>query len=131
MIDPQNDWPAWPEMTKEGGENHPDNVLYKKEIMAKYGEKAIRQSWTKICHNLSLLTENIAKKQSSVIQEIQYADLPTLSEEKKDELKNIGCFVIRKFIPESTANEWFQSLQTFVADNKDAITGSLHNAELE
>jgi hypothetical protein len=128
MIDPENDRPAWPEMTKEGGENYPDNVLYKKEIMAKYGEKAIRQSWTKVCHNLAQLTENIAKKQSSVIQEIQYADLPTLSEEEKDEFKNVGCFVIREVIPEYTANEWFQPLQQYVAENKDTITGSLHNA---
>jgi hypothetical protein len=130
MIDPENDWPAWPEMTKEGGENHPDNVLYKKQIMAKYGENAIRQSWSKVCHNLNLLTEEILKKQSSLVQEIQYCDLPTLSEEKKGELKKTGCFVIRKVIPESTADEWFQSLQTYVADNKDTITGSLYNADI-
>lgn len=123
MIDPTNDWPAWPEFTKETGENDPDNVRIKKEILTKYGEAAIRQSWTKVCQNLALRTEEIAKRQSSIIQEIEYTALSTLSEEKKAELKQTGCFVIRNVIPKSTANEWFQQLQTYVADNEDTITG--------
>lgn len=123
MIDPGNNWPSWPEMTKQAGEYHPDNIVYKRDIMTKYGEKALRQSWNKVCYNLSLLTQEITKKQSSLIQEIQYDELATLSEETKDKLKKTGCFVIRKVIPRSTADEWFQSLQTYVVDNKNTITG--------
>jgi hypothetical protein len=123
MLDPKNNWPAWPEFTKETGESHPDNVLVKKEILAKYGAKALRQSWTKVCQNLELITKNIAKKQSSTIQEIEYSELAILSEEKKNKLKSTGCFVIRNVIPRDTADEWFAQLQKYVADNKNAITG--------
>ena len=123
MLDYTNNWPSWPEFTKETGERHPDNVLVKKQIAARYGKEALRQSWTKVCQNLERITKNIAGQQSKVIKEIEYSELTGLSEEKKDEIKKTGCFVIRNVIPRDTANEWFKQLQTYVADNEDAITG--------
>jgi hypothetical protein len=122
MLDPKNNWPESPEFTKETGERHPDNVFVKKDILAKYGEKALRQSWAKVCQSLELITKTIAVKQSAVIQEIEYSDLAILSDERKSELKKTGCFVIRNVIPRETGDEWFAQLQEYVTDNKNSIT---------
>ena len=129
MRNPSEEWPAWPEMTYEKGELHPDNVKVKKDIVAEYGEDALRHSWLAVCKRLDSLTEQIKEKQTAMIREVSYDDFFKLSDAEKEELKNVGCFVVRGTVPPETASAWFQGLQKYVQDNEGVITGKEHFQE--
>lgn len=116
-------WPAWPEMTYEKGELHLDNVKIKKDIAAEYGEEALRRSWLAVCDRLNTVTQEIKEKQTGMIREVSYDEFFTLSVADKERLKDVGCFVVRGTVPEKTAETWFRDLQSYVEENKDAITG--------
>ena len=70
-------WPAWPEFTASKGEADPTGefIQYKKDIVAIYGEKTIRESWLKVCKELEAVTGEIGDKGTSAILEVQYEDL--------------------------------------------------------
>lgn len=118
-------WPAWPEFTAAKGEADPTGefIQYKKNIVAIYGEEAIRRSWLKVCKELETVTDEIAEKGTLAIPEVQYEDLFTLNPERKEALKNTGCFVVREAVPRNLATEWFNDLKTYVADNRPNISG--------
>jgi hypothetical protein len=118
-------WPAWPEYTAAKDEADPTGELiqYKKGLVARYGEEAIRKSWLKVCKELELVTDEIAEKGTSAVPEIQYEELFNLSAEKKLGLKDTGCFVVRGVVSEDLASEWFSNLKTYVADNRSNIRG--------
>jgi hypothetical protein len=120
-------WPEWPEYTAAKGEADPTGELiqYKKDLVAKYGEEAIRRSWLKVCNELEVITDEIAEKGTAAIPEIQYDDLFDLSPEKKQTLKDRGCFAVRGVVSENLAPKWFTDLKTYVADNKSHIGGMM------
>jgi hypothetical protein len=123
MVGVLKKWPDWPEFTKEKGETGDDLVGYKKAIIAKYGKESLVKSWLRVCKELESITENIAAIGSEAVPEVQFEDLFTLGPEKKQELKDSGCFVIRNVVSQDQANEWFQDLKTYVAKNKESIQG--------
>lgn len=123
MPSPGEEWPDWPEMTPETGELDPENIKIKKEIGALYGEAALRKSWLAVCDKLKSLSNEIATKRTSAIPELAYDDIFKLGDEEKQRLRDVGCFVIRGLVPEETANDWFEDLNTYVQENKGAIGG--------
>ncbi len=116
-------WPPWPQFVESKGELRVGNARYKQEIADKYGADGIRQSWLKTCKALNALTAEIAAKEGAIIPVLTLDEILNTSEESKEELKDIGCFVIKNVVPRSEATAWFQSLKVYVADNKDEITG--------
>ncbi|XXG95631.1 hypothetical protein Hte_001899 [Hypoxylon texense] len=116
-------WPDWPEMTAETGELDPENIKIKEEIVALYGEAALRKSWLAVCERLKILTDEIATKGTGIIPELAYDDVFKLNDEEKQRLRDVGCFVVRGLIPEKTASDWFQDLNTYVEENKASING--------
>lgn len=120
------DWPAWPEfMQVENNPLDPDFPKTKNEIVAQYGEAALRQSWLETCANLKLSTETIIRKGSTIIPVLKSEDVLRhgFTEEQKAEIKNVGCFVVQDVIPEKEATDLFQDLKKYVADNQEHITG--------
>lgn len=117
-------WPAWPEYTAEKAEKDEQLPDYKKEILATYGEEALRSSWLKVCAELESITDEIREKGSDVIPQINYEELMSMNDEQKDKLRSVGCFVVREVVSNDQATEWFQNLKTFVADNRASIRGT-------
>ena len=118
-------WPIWPEFSAAKGEADPTGELlqYKKDIVAIYGEEAIKKSWLKVCKELESLTEEIADKGTAIIPEVKYEDLFEMGKEKKEELKKRGCFVVRGAVSKEQAMTWFGNLKGYYADNKADISG--------
>jgi hypothetical protein len=46
---------------------------------------------------------------------------------KKEELKTVGCFVVRGVVSKNEATEWYHQLKGYVAGNKESVTGSWHS----
>ncbi|KAE9369071.1 DUF1479-domain-containing protein [Stipitochalara longipes BDJ] len=116
-------WPPWPQLVESKGELKPGNARYKQEIFDKYGAEAICQSWLNTCKALEALTAEIAAKRTAIIPVLALDEILNMSEQKKEELKGVGCFVVRDVVPRSEAAAWFRDLKQYVADNKDEITG--------
>lgn len=118
-------WPAWQEFTAAKGEADPTGefIQYKKDLVAIYGEEAIRKSWLKVCKKLESVTDEIADKGTAAIAEVRYEELFDLSSDQKQKLKDTGCFVVRGVVSENLATEWFNDLKTYVADNRPNIGG--------
>jgi hypothetical protein len=70
-----------------------------------------------------ILAAEIAAKGTSIIPELTLVEILNATEKKKDELKGVGCFVVRDAVPRSEATTWVNGLKKYVTDNKDAITG--------
>lgn len=117
------EWPNWPEFSLETAETGDDLVGYRKTIVEKYSQEALTQSWLKTCKALEGITEEIATAESNYIPEIEYSELFNISSEKRQQLKDVGCFKIKSVFPKKQANEWFDDLKSYVEKNKDSISG--------
>ncbi|EPE04115.1 hypothetical protein F503_04630 [Ophiostoma piceae UAMH 11346] len=122
-MKPTEPWPKWAEFSLETAELGPDNVQYKKDIAAEYGEAALRKSWLAVCKQLEILSAEMAEKQTSAIPELTYEEGINPSDELKDRIRKVGCFVVRGTIPKETANRWFSDLDNYVKANKERING--------
>ena len=108
MIGPLDTWPAWPEFTSIPDEEQSDDLVnYKSAIIQEYGQEAITQSWLKVCSELEKVTREIREKGSAIIPEISFHDLQSLTEERKEECKKVGCFLIRDVVNQEVAEQWF------------------------
>ena len=116
-------WPSWPEFTPENGEPGDDLAMYKAAIKHEYGQDNLEKSWIKVCHKLEDITREIKEKGSSIIPEIQFKDLSSLTMEQKQKFRDIGCFVIKGVIDREQADQWFDDLKKYVSDNGENITG--------
>jgi hypothetical protein len=118
-----NYWPPWPLFNVEKGENKPENVTYKRIIVEKYGAESIRRSWLQTCASLQQVTAEIEAKKTDIIPVLTFNEILNASEEKKEELKSLGCFVVRGVVPREEATWWYWDLKGYVEDNKKSITG--------
>ncbi|KAH7417572.1 hypothetical protein BKA64DRAFT_658222 [Cadophora sp. MPI-SDFR-AT-0126] len=116
---------SWPVYTSSKGEDAPPEELiqYKKDIVAQYGEEAIKSSWLKVCKELETLTDEISEKGTSIIPEVTYEELLELGEDKKAELQKRGCFVVRGVVSEELATKWYKDVKKYYEDNKPKVTG--------
>jgi hypothetical protein len=118
-----NYWPPWPQFNAAKGENKPDNIIYKRTIVEKYGAEAIRQSWIETCKALERVTAEIEAKKTGIIPVLTLEGILNASEERKDELKKVGCFVARGVVPRDETTKWFWDLKRYVEENRASITG--------
>jgi hypothetical protein len=119
------EWPHYPEFTVSDtpAKDAEELLSYKRAIVAKFSEEAITKSWLKVCEKLETLTKAIATKGTSGIPVLSLEDFLGLSKERQAEIKTVGALVIRGVIPREEAEERFRNLKTYVADNKDKVTG--------
>ncbi|QKX60558.1 uncharacterized protein TRUGW13939_07703 [Talaromyces rugulosus] len=125
MVGPLSTWPSWPEFTvdSEEREKSADLTTFKTDIINEYGQENLIKSWLKVCSKLEEITKEIREKGNKVIPEITFEDLDQLSEQKKEEYKTVGCFLIRGVVQKELAEKWFVDLKSYVADNEDMVTG--------
>ena len=119
-------WPSgWPTFTSE--DNDPSNAFQKDlkaSIVEEYGAEALRTSWIKTCQALNSVTSRISTLGNEAIPIFSYDELLSTSNENASRcMKDTGCFIIRGVIPKAEAAHHFEDLKTFIADNKDTITG--------
>lgn len=120
-------WPAWkefgvaPDKTTQG----PEFAKAKADIIAQYGEDALRRSWVKVCSDLEAVTENLSTLGSASIPIFQMEDTRDhgLSTEQRTQIKSRGCCVVRGVIPEADAKALFQDMKNMVAENPGKIPG--------
>ncbi|RDW60232.1 hypothetical protein BP5796_11838 [Coleophoma crateriformis] len=117
-------WPSWPEFTLKTAELDPSYRGYKKAIEAEYGAEALTASWLAVCKKLETVTDEIADKGTSVIPVLDFAEVKEgLSEQRKAEMRDRGCFVVRGVIEKEVVDGWFGDLKQYVADNRADIGG--------
>ncbi|KAI1768609.1 DUF1479-domain-containing protein [Hypoxylon sp. FL1150] len=120
-------WPEWKEFGVAPEENTkgPDFAKAKAEIIAQYGEEALRQSWLRVCKNLETVTEKLSTLGSDSIPTFHMSEIRDhgLSDEQQAQLKSSGCCVVKDVIPEAEATSLFQDLKKMAADNKEKIPG--------
>jgi hypothetical protein len=119
-------WPTgWPTFTPN---DHDPFDTYSNElkasIIAEYGASALRESWIKTCNALAGITSRIRTMGDASIPVFSYEEViaadhgPALRE-----MKAAGCFIIRGVVSIDEAAQEFEELQTFIADNRESITG--------
>ena len=118
-------WPDWPEFTAAKGEAADDLLGFKKAIVDKYSKDNIVKTWLRVCKELESLTERIDEQGTSVIPEVQYDEMFEMAPERKQELKDVGCFVVRGVFERDQADKWFADLKEYVASNRSSIGGKL------
>ncbi|KAI9737875.1 MAG: hypothetical protein M1834_009245 [Cirrosporium novae-zelandiae] len=118
-------WPEWPEFhAPEGIQKDAEELRsYKKKIIDEYGEESLRKGWLKTCENLKQVTDSIAEKGTLAIPKIEFDELKKLSDARREQLKDAGCFVIRNVIERDLVNKLFSDLKNYVDANGDKIGG--------
>jgi hypothetical protein len=116
-------WPDWPEFTAAKAEPGDDLVGYKRTIAEKYGKDNIIKSWLKVCEQLKSVTDRIAEQGTSAIPEVRFDEVLELTPERKQALKDVGCFVVRGVVSREQADGWFEDLKKYVAANRASIGG--------
>ncbi|KAI0882881.1 DUF1479-domain-containing protein [Annulohypoxylon maeteangense] len=120
-------WPAWKEFGIAPDEitQGKDFASAKAEIIAQYGEEALRQGWLRVCKDLEAVTEKLSALGSDSIPIFQMKEIchHGLSDEQSAQLKSSGCCVVRGVIPEAEADALFQDMKNLVAENPGKILG--------
>ncbi|CAK7245896.1 MAG: hypothetical protein STHCBS139747_007501, partial [Sporothrix thermara] len=119
-------WPDWKEY--ENGEDNTNDASFSKakaEIVAQYGESALRQSWLKVCANLEAVTKEIAALGTDSIPVFQFDEVRDgfTSPEQIENLKRRGCCVVRGVLTEEETGSLFRDLKDFVGKNPGRIDG--------
>lgn len=123
------EWPAWAEYTAPGSgstkASDPDFWATKQAIISQYGADALRKSWLTVCQELEKVTDEIAAKRTSIIQTLDAATLlgTGFTQAQKREVKSVGAFVVRRVIPRGEAEQHYQNLRQYVANNRGQIQG--------
>jgi hypothetical protein len=117
-------WPEWPEFGIAPVENDENYTKAKSEIIAEYGEDALRQSWIKVCDQLKDVTDNLSTLGTDAFPVFQMANVRDgFTEKQLAHLKERGCCIIRGVLSDEEAQSSFKDLKQFVGDNKGKITG--------
>lgn len=116
-------WPiGWPSFTPNNCDPSDKYQLdLKKKIVNKYGAENLRNSWNKTCNALSVVTSRLSSQGNASIPIFTYEDLTAKT--NLERMSDAGCCIIRGVIPRIEAEQHFNDLRAFIADNKDVITG--------
>ncbi|KAL1751390.1 hypothetical protein FB107DRAFT_266625 [Schizophyllum commune] len=99
----------------------PQFSALKKEIadsIPDFESKATR-AWGEVIAELATVTEEVTKKGSSYIPEVEFSELEKLSKEDIYKIKRIGSVVIHNIVPDEDARKWKTDLDEFVKTNPD------------
>ncbi|RSL45264.1 hypothetical protein CEP53_010852 [Fusarium sp. AF-6] len=124
-----SNWPAWSEFLTPPQTVSEDtfalSATAKAEVIAQYGQDALRQGWLRVCKDLEAVTERLARLGSDAIPVLKLTDIPRqgLSDEQRSILKSSGCCVIRGVLGEEEATGLYRDLKAFLTDNQGAIPG--------
>lgn len=118
-----SDWPiGWPSFTQKDSDPRDTYQLdLKKKIINIYGAENLRTSWNKTCKALSAVTSRLSSKGNTSVPVFTYEDLTDGS--NLEQISDAGCCIIRSVIPRIEAEQHFKDLETFIAENKDVVTG--------
>ena len=124
------EWPPWKEFVldksvSEQYQKDNDYTTSKKAVIEEFGEDALRKSWLKTCAELEKVTEEIEAKGSKIMPEITLQEVlqNKVSDETKDEIKRVGCFIVRDVIPKQEADGLFRDLKQFMETNRSLVKG--------
>ncbi|KAJ8123533.1 hypothetical protein O1611_g9566 [Lasiodiplodia mahajangana] len=121
-------WPAWPEFGVQSKLTTQDPwfARAKAEIIAEYGEVALRQGWRKTCERLEDVTKELASLGSDAVPVFDMSSILNndgLTEDQKTQLRLRGCCIVRGVLSEEEATAKYHDLKQYVADNRDRIMG--------
>ncbi|KAH6991474.1 hypothetical protein BKA56DRAFT_652287 [Ilyonectria sp. MPI-CAGE-AT-0026] len=121
-------WPAWQEFETPPKGVSEDTFTFspkaKADVIAQYGEEALRKSWLKVCKDLEAVTERLSSLGSEAVPVLDMKEIRDggLSDARRSELKSSGCCIVRGVIEKGEATSLFKKLKGFVAANKDSIS---------
>lgn len=118
-------WPPWPQLIyNPAAITSEENIKYLQDILAQYGDSALRTSWLTVCAELEKITARIALQQTKAIPVLDSLDaMLNASEEKKDELRAAGCFIVRAVVEKSEADGWAKEQKQYVEVNRSMVAG--------
>ncbi|KAH6886861.1 hypothetical protein B0T10DRAFT_563095 [Thelonectria olida] len=122
-------WPAWSEFLTPPEDVSQDTFTFsakaKAEVIAQYGEVALRQGWLRVCKDLEDVTEKLAKLGSAAIPVLEMSEVLSegLSDARRSELKSSGCCIVRGVLSNKEATAKFHDLKDFLAKNEGNIPG--------
>lgn len=121
-------WPAWREYVPEKDGYYlkdPDYAACKSSVIEQYGKGALEAAWLQVCQDLEVVTSHLSEKKSSCIPIFDGEKLleQGFLEDQRAQIKQYGCFIVRRTIPEDTATYLYEELKTYVANNKAHIQG--------
>lgn len=115
-------WPSFNPSDNDPSDSYQRNL--KAAIIAEYGADNLRTAWVKTCHALQDVTSQLAAAGSKAVPIFSYDDVVSSNNMTVlAAMKAAGCFIIRNVIPKDEAEQHFQDLQAFIADNRDIVTG--------
>lgn len=120
-------WPAWKEFGVKPDESTrgADFAKAKADVIAEYGEDALRRSWLKVCEDLKAVTDDLSTLGTAAIPTFHMDTIRAhgLSDDERAQVKSRGCCVVRNVIPEAEATSLFQDMKTLVAANPGKVPG--------
>ncbi len=124
MQEKTSKWPeGWPSFTSK--DNDPADAFQKDlkaSIIAEYGVESLKMSWIKTCTALKSVISQLASQKNASIPVFQ-ADEVLSDPRALEAMKDAGCCIIRGVIPDIEASQHFEDLRSFIADNRETVTG--------
>ncbi|OCF34714.1 hypothetical protein I316_03757 [Kwoniella heveanensis BCC8398] len=82
-------------------------------------QRALTDSWVRLCDRLGQAGEEIERKKQDCIPQIAYEELtsPSPSTSTLSALKRAGSFVVRGVVDEETATGWLKGCEKYIGDN--------------
>lgn len=95
----------------------PDRFRQLKCDLVRGREKQITESWSRLLRDLKKENEIIGQKGSSVIPQVNFAELETGIAGLKDEIKKRGAIVVKGVVPEGEARAYKEEVEEYVKKN--------------
>ncbi|KAF9890076.1 hypothetical protein FE257_006237 [Aspergillus nanangensis] len=117
---------VWDAATQEKYDTDPEYAKAKKMIHDEFGRDKLFQGWIKTCTELESLTKEIQEKKEKIFPVVEMQDIVNgcVSPDMLSNVRQVGSFIVRNVIPGQEANEIFEQLEDYVANNKDKIATS-------
>lgn len=78
---------------------------------------AVKESWLRLKKDLAAGIAEIKKLGSQAIPQIDFQELESISLEKRKNITNRGCVVIKNVVPRSVAEDWKQEVINYIDEN--------------
>ncbi|CAL1716090.1 unnamed protein product [Somion occarium] len=107
--------------TPELGPCPPRFTEIKHDIAESYPnfQERVTQAWNEILQELKSAVADFARQGSEAVPQVEFSDLPNLSQEQIEAVKRRGCVVIRNVVDDAEAQSWRNDLKEYVTVNSD------------